>query len=77
MMLEKEALINAPTINSNQNLKHSIFNLYAQPIIPESSQESLSNVDRSMMNLFLEKENSQQSKRQDLSRSVFNLSQNI
>ena len=53
-------MVETPSMNSNQNLKHSVFNLYAKPIIPESNQKFQGNIERSMMNLYLDNEDTSQ-----------------
>ena len=76
LKLEKQQ-IKVPPMHSNQNLKHSVFNLYAQPIIPEKPEQSENSLQRSVMNLYLEDEQKTRDSAQGVSRSVFNLSQNI
>lgn len=64
-------------MHGNENLKHSMFNLYANLAIPAKPEESGRDLSRSMLNLYLDNEQAKDSQPQGLSRGVFNLSQNI
>jgi hypothetical protein len=43
-------------MNENDRLKHSIYNLYAKPHVPEKSKKSENEFDQSVMNLYLKNE---------------------